>query len=1402
MADLIQQQPLGGLGVDGTGVPGGGSGGGGGGSTGPGGTSASPMPPAPRLFQLEPIDAVPGWQQELADSFQTLTALVGGRSQLEAHDVLQQKASGSMQGHGELVDGLVYGVLTEPSDGAAYFRQLSIVSRDGFAHAVGRLQLVAAAPKFGQLRGDVVRQLFWVVGELARMNAGGAEQLVMHLTRQMRGGDVSPFNVKVCRQVLSLLETHYAWLMGHPALIATAAYAFARVALDHGRLGDLQALECAFVARLVRERFAECAAVGRDLVRVLQDIAKVAAISELWRDLLGGARLAGSVAQLLRVPTPRVFLANRMSFDMETRLLFILEHVPVTAYGRNLTWFVSQFLATPESETLFADVVRYVCGVCHPSNAVLASNIVPRYVFLGGLFRYVRSQVVAANAKLALFYDWLFFDPRADSIMNIEPGVLILARSVDKYTYLTASFVEFLAFVADAYHPPLAADIRAAIAAAMRDAVEKGVISSLVPVLEHPKIDAATRRHMHAMFASLLPAQPDSEPEPETELEPESDSESFNNVEDGAGNDTGMALSHLDAASQQRQRQGERQSFAADDDVPSSALLPSPAAPRIHAPVPIQPTLPPAGTRLPGLAIAASSSVDLHLMDPVSRMFHDDQQLPADHLAQSNARPYAAHTEHVVVEPTKSTEVDIDDEPSEEDTPLIVDASQDANELALPSTDDALRDPTLWLFGSALSEYVAQVTDIAQAAASGETESVCLRIKKLAEPIKEAIAMFAQSEASVESVAAILATAFASLDLEDAETNAELVACGEGDSVEHDALYYMLVSIATYVPDQGAEGLPSAASASASPACRSLDLLVRLTQYRSEVGFRWLLYSVVDLHRPELYRLYVSRYVGGGSLQAALSRDLSKLADTFQSLFFSTLPTIFSAFPQTIPGTKSIVRAVLGKCDQPRVLHLSTLLLQGRLRLFGSRAASIIGETMDVADSFEQVCLWQLLAVEIQGDMSLILRLVRGLLLKWNLDIEENSEVANGLLAVLRTAYPTKEILDIFLQYSTVDIAANADTGASENWIGDGTNPDVGINADADDCASSAAKDCSRIDYFCSVLSLWLRSHKELLFGILPYLHSSANGIRVLSWWKKNFVACQSPALCSDIDVACAGTRPVAVAMAAATAAVSQAAPVYLALPKSPEIDPAALDAVESADSFIYGDSCDENKTYDPNLSERDSKSDNDAAMLFESSAIIHDSKDSLEASETTSDTQTEKEKGSFNTLRKRRRSTSASNNLSVSGADNKNGVDAAGPGNSRRLRSNSQLSSDPSTTALPYTRKRVTRQTSKRPRRAIIASEDEEDEEDGNDGDCGNAGSSGSSSSGGDGDNVVGDSTFDKNEGDRDISSAKNRTRHSKRLDATTKEYLSESSLSSASSPLVSSDSEGDDINPNDDDF
>ena len=53
-------------------------------------------------------------------------------------------------------------------------------------------------------------------------------------------------------------------------------------------------------------------------------------------------------------------------------------------------WFMQKFLSTPESESLIPDLIRYICGVYHPPNHVLCSDIVPRWAIIGWLLKCVK----------------------------------------------------------------------------------------------------------------------------------------------------------------------------------------------------------------------------------------------------------------------------------------------------------------------------------------------------------------------------------------------------------------------------------------------------------------------------------------------------------------------------------------------------------------------------------------------------------------------------------------------------------------------------------------------------------------------------------------------------------------------------------------------------------------------------------------------------------------------------------------------------------------------------------------------------------------------------------------------------------------------------------------------------
>ncbi|KAG0358330.1 Integrator complex subunit 3 [Gamsiella multidivaricata] len=476
---------------------------------------------------------------EMSQAHRQLLEMIQGLSEIDIHNQLQASASSSMQKHAEIINGLVYGILTHNADTnnsantnntnssssstsggpgqsissspTELFRHMNLVARDSLAFAVKQTRHFCTLLQFHKIKPQVREQLLWLVGQFTEVRVHGIEQLYMSLLRQIRGGDVSRANIQHAEGMLQLLETHLqSFVYSIPNLVAYSCYTYLRIMLDHGRYAALRQHEAMFCARLLRERFRDCSDIGRDLVRALQDVARIKPIEEIWINLLYSPeklnpQLEG-LHQLTAMPTKDQYLQSRLTFDMEHKILHILKFINNGQHHRNLQWFVERYLSSPEADGLYCDLIRYICGVYHPSNAVLASSIVPRYVVIGSIFRTIRSNVTAANVKLALFYDWLFYDPGRDNIMDIEPAILLMENSVERYPYITAILLEFLHFTIENYHPSLRDYIHKHIGMAAQDLVKKGVIRSFRFIFKAPSLDDYTpvRDYMLSMFPAQL----------------------------------------------------------------------------------------------------------------------------------------------------------------------------------------------------------------------------------------------------------------------------------------------------------------------------------------------------------------------------------------------------------------------------------------------------------------------------------------------------------------------------------------------------------------------------------------------------------------------------------------------------------------------------------------------------------------------------------------------------------------------------------------------------------------------------------------------------------------------------------------------------------------------------------
>lgn len=304
-------------------------------------------------------------------------------------------------------------------------------------------------------------KLIWVLRELIKNSITACETIAIALLRQIAGGDISIKNLWLTEKMLDLLIDNRAWLDKNSLLIAISVYTYLRLIVDHGspNLTLIRQKEIDLCSSLLKEKFTDCLVIGRDLVRLLQNVARIPEFEKIWKDIFTNPTSLSpnfqGVLQLMQARTSRRFLQCRLTPDMEKKIVYITSLVKFGQQRRYQEWFQRQYLSTPESQSLRCDLIRYICGVIHPSNEVLCSEIIPRWAIIGWILSSCTSNVAAANAKLSLFYDWLFYDKEKDNIMNIEPAILVMFHSMRNHSVITVGLLDFLCRVCCCFFSPI-----------------------------------------------------------------------------------------------------------------------------------------------------------------------------------------------------------------------------------------------------------------------------------------------------------------------------------------------------------------------------------------------------------------------------------------------------------------------------------------------------------------------------------------------------------------------------------------------------------------------------------------------------------------------------------------------------------------------------------------------------------------------------------------------------------------------------------------------------------------------------------------------------------------------------------------------------------------------------------
>ncbi|XP_020507322.1 integrator complex subunit 3 [Labrus bergylta] len=483
--------------------------------------AAAKAKPQGRLLVSTQLDAKDELEEKLERCVGIVQGLTNGLSEREANDALTANVCKGQQQHEEVCLGLFTLVLTEPTQAQRCYRDLTLLSRDGMNLILVKINQILME-KFLKLQDVPRTQLVWLVRELVKSGVMGTDGVVMTLQKQIAGGDISTKNLWLAESVLEILLDQKEWVLKSGMLIAMSVYTYLRLIVDHGapNLLILRQKEVDFCISMLREKFMECLIIGRDLVRLLQNVARIPEMELVWRDLLHNPQVLSpqftGVLQLLTARTSRKFLACRLTPDMETKLLFMTSRVRFGQQKRYQDWFQRQYLSTAESQSLRCDLIRYICGVVHPSNEVLSSDILPRWAIIGWLLTTCTSNVAASNAKLALFYDWLFFNPEKDSIMNIEPAILVMHHSMKPHPAITATLLDFMCRIIPHFFPPLETQVRQGVFNSLTFIMEKRVLAHLAPLFDNPKLDRELRSMLRERFPEFC-----SSPSPPTEVKME-----------------------------------------------------------------------------------------------------------------------------------------------------------------------------------------------------------------------------------------------------------------------------------------------------------------------------------------------------------------------------------------------------------------------------------------------------------------------------------------------------------------------------------------------------------------------------------------------------------------------------------------------------------------------------------------------------------------------------------------------------------------------------------------------------------------------------------------------------------------------------------------------------------------
>lgn len=356
--------------------------------------------------------------------------------------------------------GLLGALLLFTEDRNKLFSCTTAILRDEWSPFIEYLKYFTFT-KFQQLNHTTRQNLFWLVNRLVSLEIRGSNALFLGLLRQIKSGSIAQENLELVSTLLSMTVENIELISKQESIGSCLLFVFLRCLCERTYAQDIKTLMVEVCTSIARINFNCCEILGRELIRCLVEGSQNN-FESIWRAILYSDFKPSQVQ-----PSNSTLHELRITAGMEYDLKFILEEVPLDRFPFYWDMYMESHLRRGiyDKEASMVDLIRFITisGMRYRSRL---EKPIPTWNLVTVILKELQTIVGASCAKLALFMDWLFFDPKVDKASNIALGLQVIIKNVASAPHISSTLIEFLHLTIKNFFPPLQPRLQASIEAA------------------------------------------------------------------------------------------------------------------------------------------------------------------------------------------------------------------------------------------------------------------------------------------------------------------------------------------------------------------------------------------------------------------------------------------------------------------------------------------------------------------------------------------------------------------------------------------------------------------------------------------------------------------------------------------------------------------------------------------------------------------------------------------------------------------------------------------------------------------------------------------------------------------------------------------------------------------------